>query len=54
MMIVAMLFIWGATGIDAKALCLFACPVQTDMQELNLCGGQNKIAGLKYGKKFTI
>jgi hypothetical protein len=54
MVIVVMLFILSATGFGEKALRLFACPVQTDMQELNLCSGQNKIVDLKYRKKFTI
>jgi hypothetical protein len=54
MMIVVMLFIWGATGFGEKALRLFVFPFVEEMQALNLCGGQKKIAGLKYGKKFTI
>jgi hypothetical protein len=53
-MIVVMLFILSATGIDMKVLYLFACQVQTEMQELNLCGNQSKIPGSQYGKIFTI
>jgi hypothetical protein len=54
MMIVVMLFILNVTGVDEKALHLFAFLFVKEMQALNLCGGQKKIAGLKYRKKFTI
>jgi hypothetical protein len=54
MVIVVMLFILGATGVGMKAFRLFAFSFVREMQALNLCGGQKKIAGLKYGKKFTI
>jgi hypothetical protein len=47
-------FILSVTGIDIKLLCLPASPEQMEMQELNFCESQNKIAGSQYNKRFTI
>jgi hypothetical protein len=51
---VVMLFILSITGGDTKMLCLFACPIQMEMQDLNLCGSQSKIIVSQYRKRFTI
>jgi hypothetical protein len=42
----------SATGIDMKVLYLFACQVQTEMQELNLCDTQNKLNFKNMKKKI--
>jgi hypothetical protein len=51
---VVMLFILSVIDVDSKVLCLFAYPVQTEMQKLNFDGSQNKIIGSQYRKKYTI